>query len=264
MARVTIDQIANQEFDYVICRQGRIHTPITRLFADARTCLSIDGKPLASIDIVNSQLIFFALLFLENQYNRQAGDTDGKEMCEENNNPAVPTSSNHSSPSGTKMDMADGARFISLVMDGKIYDYLMRRYREIGESVISRREFKHRFFQQVLYGDNDKFYASQLPLTILFQGEFPTVWEFILQQKQWSGVGPRGEAFKKLAIRMQQRESRYMIGQVCRRLMEYHPEIPILTIHDSILTHPEYMPTVQRLMTEEFLRLGVQPALRVE
>lgn len=262
--RVTIDQISNGELDYVICKQGRVHTPITRLFTEARSCLSIDGRPLVSIDVVNSQLIFFALLFLESQYNRQAGDMDGKDMCEQGiSNPLVTPSSTPSSPSCTTAD-TDGMRFVSLVMEGTVYDYLMGKLHELGHAVSSRREFKRQFFQQVLYGDNQMFYASRLPLAVLFQQEFPSVWEFILLQKRWNGVGLEGEAFKTLAIRMQQRESRFMIGQVCSRLAKYHREIPILTIHDSILTNPEYMPTVRRIMIEEFARLGVQPALRIE
>lgn len=282
--RVTVDQIADGCFDYVVCQQGRVHTPITRLFTDARSCLSIEGKPLASIDIANSQLIFFTLLFLENQYNRQARDTDGKEMSREvagtslpcqysrfsspSGSIANPTStavvSAISSPSGSTMGDEDSERFVSLVMEGGIYEYLMEKCRGFGECIGTRKKFKTLFFQQVLYGDNCEYYASQLPLPVLFQTEFPAVWEFILQQKMWNGRGARGEAFKKLAVRMQQRESRYMIGQVCTRLMEHHPEIPLLTIHDSILTTPEHMPTVQRVMTEEFARLGVEPTLRVE
>lgn len=258
--RIAIEQISHGEFDYAVCKQGRVHTPITRLFTAARTCLSIDGKPLVSIDIVNSQLIFFALLFLESQYNRQAGDMDGKDMCEQGNDLSC---SAFSSPSCTTEE-ADSRRFVALVMGGRIYNYLMGNYQKLAGVITTRKKFKNLFFQQVLYGDNSMYYASQLPLPVLFQHRFPSIWEFILRQKQWNGVGPAGEAFKKLAVRMQQRESRYMIGQVCSRLMKYHPEIPILTIHDSILTNPEYVPTVRRIMTEEFARLGVQPALRVE
>lgn len=261
--RITVEQISHGEFDYAICRQGRVHTPITRLFTAARACLSIDGKPLVSIDIVNSQLIFFTLLLLENQYNQQAGDMNERDMCERGIcDPASTLSFPPSSPSCTTE--GDKERFVALVLEGRIYDYLMERYREAGQTTRSRREFKYQFFQQVLFGDNSKYYASQLPLPLLFREDFPSVWDFILQQKQWNGVGPEGEAFKKLAIRMQQRESRYMIGQVCSRLAKYHPEIPILTIHDSILTHREHMPTIQRVMTEEFVRLNVRPALRVE
>ncbi len=261
--RITVEQISHGEFDYMICRQGRVHTPITRLFTAARACLSIDGKPLVSIDIANSQLIFFTLLMLESQYNQQAGDMDERDMCERGiYDPAFVPSFPPSSPSCTTE--GDKERFMALVLEGRIYEYLMERYRGTGQTIEARREFKDLFFQQVLFGDNSKYYASQLLLALLFREDFPSVWEFILQQKQWNGVGPEGEAFKKLAIRMQQRESRYMIGQVCSRLAKYHPEIPILTIHDSILTHPEYMPTIQRVMTEEFARLGVRPALRVE
>jgi hypothetical protein len=70
--------------------------------------------------------------------------------------------------------------------------------------------------------------------------------------------------FKELSRQMQRAESALMIGEVCGRLTRQYPHVPVLTIHDSILTPRRHLATVIRIIREEFDRLGVQPELRAE
>jgi hypothetical protein len=63
---------------------------------------------------------------------------------------------------------------------------------------------------------------------------------------------------------MQEREASLMIGAVCGRLARHHPDVPLLTVHDSILTTPSHVDLVHRVITEEFGRLGVPVKLRAE
>lgn len=157
-------------------------------------------------------------------------------------------------------------------MDGTVYEHLMAEHNaavtaagEQHKAITSRKKFKPLFFQQVIYGDNRVAYARDTDIALLFKAMYPSVWRFITEWKLWrGGTEDQDESFKRLAIRMQQRESRFVIGRVCTRLTEHHPEIPLLTIHDSILTTPDHVETVFRVMTEEFARLGVRPKLRVE
>jgi len=274
LCRMTVDQIATDDFDLTVDNQGRVHTPVTRLFTEARSCLSIDGKPLVSIDIANSQLIFFALLLLEHRYQIGRSDDDST-----NNNaptdPSIP-SLPFPSPSGSIRKVSpltdsllrkDEAEFVTRVMDGTIYEELMEIFNQLVETenrIKSRKEFKGKFFQAVLYGDNNRSYARDTAMAVMFQHMYPSVWEFITSQKAWWGEMHQSECFKRLSIQMQQREARFIIGKVCRRLMEHHAETPLLTIHDSILTTDEHVDTVVRVMAEEFMRLGVHPKLRIE
>jgi hypothetical protein len=72
----------------------------------------------------------------------------------------------------------------------------------------------------------------------------------------------KSRAFQELAREMQRRESRFMIRGVCGRLLKDHPEVPLLTIHDSVLTTPRHAEMVHDLMMQEFARLGVAPTIR--
>jgi hypothetical protein len=105
-------------------------------------------------------------------------------------------------------------------------------------------------FSDVFYGRT----RAVTPLTDLFRTEFPTVFDFICEQKS--------SGYQELARNMQRAEANLMIDTVCLRLMKHHPEIPVVTIHDSILTTAEHLPTVKRIITEEFARMGLKPTLK--
>ena len=72
------------------------------------------------------------------------------------------------------------------------------------------------------------------------------------------------EDYKELPREMQRRESALVIGVVVGRLAREFPSIPIITIHDSIMTTPEHVDTILRLLFVAFAALGVTPTLRVE
>lgn len=55
-----------------------------------------------------------------------------------------------------------------------------------------------------------------------------------------------------------------MIHQVCRRLMLEHPTVPLITIHDSIMTTPGNVALVRGVMAEEFGRVGLHPKFKLE
>jgi hypothetical protein len=46
--------------------------------------------------------------------------------------------------------------------------------------------------------------------------------------------------------------------------MREYPDMFIGTIHDSILTTPEHVPTVKRIMAAEFESIGLSPRIREE
>jgi hypothetical protein len=122
----------------------------------------------------------------------------------------------------------------------------------IAETSVERPQFKQMFFTDVFFGRN----VVQTPLTLLFQREFPSVFQFVQQQKHAD--------YRTLAQNMQRAESGFVIDVVCRRLMEHHQEIPVVTIHDSIMTTREHAATVKRIMEKEFQRMGIRATVRTD
>ena len=121
---------------------------------------------------------------------------------------------------------------------------------ETKEGEFTRDDFKRALFADVFYGKTQ----VVTPLTKLFATEFPEVYEFILAEKK--------HGYEELAREMQWAEAEFMLGTVCKRLFEYHPEVPVVTVHDSISTTPEHVALVERVVLEEFARIGINPTLK--
>lgn len=136
----------------------------------------------------------------------------------------------------------DVIKYKQLVESGKLYDYLMAHD---GET--DRNAFKENFFRETFFGKRTSKLFCQL---------FPTIGEEIKRIKK--------KDHKKLAMLMQRKESKLMITGICRRVMEEHQDVFMATIHDSILTTPENVPTIKQIITEEFAKIGLSPSIRIE
>lgn len=68
----------------------------------------------------------------------------------------------------------------------------------------------------------------------------------------------------RIAWMMQNEESTLFIGRICRRLMKERPELPLYTIHDSLVTTERNLDFVERVAMEEFSTLGVSPTFKTE
>lgn len=130
----------------------------------------------------------------------------------------------------------------SLVEKGKLYDYLMEK---AGEK--DRSAFKEKFFRETFFGKKT---------SKLFCRLFPTVAEQLLKVKE--------KDYRRLAWMMQRTESKLMISNICRRVMEEHRDAFMATIHDSILTTEENVSKIRRIMSEEFAKIGLSPTIRIE
>jgi hypothetical protein len=92
--------------------------------------------------------------------------------------------------------------------------------------------------------------------TRLFESQFPTVMRMIRDLKR--------KDYTQLACEMQRTESRIVIHGVCADLMRAHPDVPLVTIHDSVMTTPGNVAAVKDAMREAFARVGIRPTLKVE
>jgi hypothetical protein len=144
-------------------------------------------------------------------------------------------------------DLYDLDEYMRLCESGELYDNLMDRL----DYHRSRKEFKSSLWFPFLYGQHQ----IKSPLHDLFASDFPNVWNWILSHKKTHG-------YEELSRQMQRVESQLMIETVCCRLMEDHPEIPCVTIHDSIMTTPRHIETVKAVIMDVFRDFGLKPTLK--
>lgn len=61
---------------------------------------------------------------------------------------------------------------------------------------------------------------------------------------------------------MQKVVAHFIYDRICGRIEAERPQIFLGTIHDALVTTPDYADHVRRVMTEEFARVGVTPTIR--
>jgi hypothetical protein len=95
-----------------------------------------------------------------------------------------------------------------------------------------------------------KHYHDASTLRMFFRHEFPQVAEIIDNIKTVS--------YKHLSHRLQRVEGTFVIDTICRKIMKDKPKIPILTIHDSVMTHEEHAPYVKGLILDGLREMGLK------
>ena len=143
-------------------------------------------------------------------------------------------------------------RYVELCERGQFYDWMMEQF---GIPREKRDRFKRRVFKYVMFGRQERSRHSNE--WKLFEKAFPHIARLIGEIKRQHG-------HSIVAHLLQHVESSLMINRVCRRLMEKHQEVPVVTIHDSILTTKKNVSLVRNIIQEEFFRLGLQPSLHEE
>lgn len=125
--------------------------------------------------------------------------------------------------------------FRQLTTTGKFYQYLMQVSGEKDRSVIKEMTYK------VLFGRNRINSKSD----ILFSKVFPTIYNFIkLYKKEFNN-------HKILAHDLQRAESRLIYNKIIKKIMILHPEIKIITVHDSIVFPKKWKDKVQSIFDYE-------------
>ncbi len=242
---------------------GRVHTPLTNLPKSLRCCVSSIEGPLIGFDLANSQPLFCGLVTSQyvnaSKQNRQKIRTwkPSSNPYESRPKPASRggcsvTMAGSAQPIGSSgiyddrlCGPADVREYLRLCQSGRLYESLMT-------AGADRSTFKRRLFCDVFFG------ADRHPSAVrnAFAELFPTVAKVIAELKS--------QHYQRLAWLMQHKESSLFIGRACRRLMAERPNMPLVTVHDSIVTTDEHIGYVRAVLLDEFAKLGVRPAFTSE
>lgn len=221
-AHPLLDRMLDGERRFTVCGQGRVHTNVANLPAQYRQYIRLNGRELESVDISTSQPLLLALL-LRNQAEGGA-DNHPQAVCD----------------TCCDSGLSD---YLAHCLDGSVYDRLATG------TGYTRDEVKP-LFLAVIYGrpgDMDTKVGQAI------RKLYPAVFDAVLDLNYRLGHGG-------LPRLMQTLESRVMIGRVAARLVRERPEMPLLTVHDSVLAPAEFVPVVQSTIAEEWAaEFGVVP-----
>jgi len=141
-------------------------------------------------------------------------------------------------------------KYLDVVLSGQFYETLDKLLEKpYGKE--RRDELKRAIFTQVFF---DEIWPVKSPLCQAFYDQFPVLYSEIVKFKTPN--------YKALSHRLQRDEAEIVINTVVGRLME-NPIIPVVTVHDCILTTPAHAKEVESLLKEAFAeKVGVMPNVK--
>jgi hypothetical protein len=241
---------------------GRIHSNLTNLKSEYRHFLSYNGLSLVEVDLRNAMALFTLSLLETEFYEHNTSDKitfldlilQGKFdikcfdllshsylysiMCGTFTTPAIEDELN---------------MFRRAVTSGEFYEVMGSQIAQYLGKDKTRDQVKSIMFS-VLFSSSDENRESILFQKSLFDELFPTVGQVL---DEWRDLG-----HSNLARIIQRIETHIFLDCVVPKVWEVLGEIPIFTIHDSIVTLEDYVDDVQNIMYEEInSRSGFEPYL---
>lgn len=228
--RMAVDLISDGRFRISRDDYGRVHTNVTNLKSELRSFLRIDGHTLSGFDISNSQPLFLAMLL-----------SNPSKVEVERIFSSLPS---HDVYALSLMNCTDLDAYRELAASGRLYEFIQS---ELGGRH-SRENIKTECMK-FFYGWKD----TRSIVGPVFREHFPSVLNAINLIK--------ASNYRTLSHLLQRLEARFVIDSVCGRL-KTETGIPLITIHDSILTTDENEEILKDVMFAEFAKFGVQPKLK--
>jgi hypothetical protein len=239
---------------------GRLHSTLTQIKGDIRPYIRYNGEKLVAVDIVNSQP-YLSIVLLD------------PTKLEENNilniilsiNPKLNTQSypimlvkrikEISTTNKTRL-------FIETVASGNFYEefgLMLKKSKIIDidlDDVSTRKKAKQITFSAFFSPNSLIGFKEEMKV---FRNVFPNVYEIFKLIKIGKGH------HNTLAILLQHLEATLVLHKACKIIFEERPDIPIFTLHDSIITTEGNEDYINEVLTNVLTQaIGIAPKLKVE
>lgn len=254
----TVQKI-NDKYDlFIVDNSGyRLHTPLTQLMTDLRKFVSFDEKELCAVDIVNSQP-YLATSFLSRESflgNHMEDKIINPKLIHHNKYPIMVV--DFISEIENENDVMN---FKDIVSSGQFYEKFGEILEEKG--VIHHKETDKRKVAKIitfetLFSPNRNISFSDS--IKLFKEIFPNVYRVFKLIKKGRNN------HNALAIALQRLEAELVLHKSALVINKLKPEIPIFTIHDSIITTVENIEFVKQHLKKVLEKsIGLPPSLKIE
>lgn len=268
-----VDSFVDGDVYLKTCKNGRVYTPVTTLSKVVRPYFTYGGETLVGLDIANSQPLFLMVL-LRNLYPYNPMYTQ-HQPTHQGHQPNI-----HPYVLHNGILPVDIQECLAMTQKGEFYDLFAEKLgmtREQAKDKILKclmtdwtgrpcpqcGKITHRKCTSchcghvfTTKGTRVRPYGISTRLPSLIKSCMPNVYNFISDFKK--------DDYRALANKLQQLESGFMIDTVCHRLMVEHPNMPVISIHDCLLTTEEHYDTLKRIAREEFARIDLNPTFHKE
>jgi len=262
----------------------RFHSNLTNLKSELRNYITYDGHQLCAIDVKNSQPFISIALFNPEFYNI-SGQTLNLRQIHSNiyysTLKSIPTILSTINPNNITnsfyyimlvnpaqledKETTDIQRYCYLSDKGLLYKFISEKYfiktgKKLDVNIpAEKRELKDAIFA-TLFSDNRFIGQPEAEMKRFFRELFPNVYKVFSLIK-------KGGNNAHLPVILQLIESEVIIRRAAKRIAQDRPELPLFTVHDSIVTidTPDNKEMVKTVLKEEFEgAIGLRPNLNPE
>ena len=252
----------------------RLHTVISQLPKEFRSLISYDGMPMVEIDLSCSQLFFSTFLLDYRHWKFKNSKPFHKELwnkvsiIDNKNNNNLNTIMYINSLESSYGKGFQQHTFFKTSCEGLIYDTVVAKldeqnfFAENFDFAQKRKRVKKVLLQQLFANQFDKehgglFCNKNRPILEAFTALYPEVVYIYSQIKEGH--------YKDLCKLLQRIESIAMQHFVCKRLQADHPNVPIFTLHDCIVTTQGNEQLVRQVMEDGIRQyVGYVPEMKIK
>lgn len=258
---ITADKIYHKDFlnNMVIDRKaGRLHTLLTRLKKELRNYITYDDKTLVSLDIKNSQP-FLSLALVDINAFEKSNIENILCLYYTKTMGSIRKADNRIKQIKELLkkyeEEQDLFEYKLAAIQGTLYEkmgiYLTKYRSSLPRNHNNQRDIAKHEFMKVFFGINNNESIKA------FSAYFPSVSDIFQCIKKGN--------YRLISWVLQHFEARIVIWCICESIAEKQPQIPLFTIHDSIVTTEEYADYVQAYMKETIYNIiGKEPHISRE
>lgn len=249
----------------------RLHSVLTNIQKNLRQYVKYNGSRLIGIDVKNCQPYLSTILFNPNFWNNSVTESGNIRLSNLSDN--IQDSINNTNLPimirnyFSQEIQGDVLEYIRLVSSGRMYEKMVE-VASLNNINLNREAAKTLMFFILFSKNNQNFFVADYNrMRKIFENEmFPNVSKLFKIIKTKFPISSNSKQHNRLACLLQNIESNIILNKCCRRIWNEHPnQIPVFTIHDSIMTTAENVTYVREVMQTEFLQsIGVGPTLSVE
>jgi len=249
----------------------RLHTNLTISKKGLRNFLTYAGMPLVAVDLKNSQPFLSTLLLDPKFYFRSFEPQNSSNLFKINNISSTINKNifkNESELLFTIMLVKNeqsldntGNNDITIykekVIQGTLYEYLAEQIEDRYHLIFSSRTELKKIIFQVMFSDNRFIGQPDAEYKRMFREIFPDVYQVFKSIKKHGS--------SNLPVLLQTMEAKLILNFVAKRISEEEPDMPIYTIHDSVVCPRGKEGYVAKVIREESQNcLGSIPTLSME
>jgi hypothetical protein len=253
---------------------NRLHGMFTYQRSELRNFITYRGQKLVSVDIKNSQPYFSTLLLDRDFYRSEKYRTNKIKLIDINENiyrqvkqqPQIRESIMYldSSQSLSRRRVAPD-RYRADAVSGQLYERFQQSLAEqipadssdhLRSRVKDRKAVKRELLRTLYVNNQDMEYPFYKPSHV-FEATYPDAMRLFKALK--------ADDHKLLAKIIQQMESHCVLKLICGRIAQERPDLPIFTIHDSIVTTVGNEQYVKDIIVEVLSqKIGAPPQVKLE